>query len=76
MKQLCVQEWREIIQVLKTSSNSLRGQDTFGTRIYKKETFVWFMYCHLLDITDRPNKVYIFIKLRGSCFQFQQEKII
>ena len=51
----------------------LRGQDTLGTRIYKKKTFLWLMYCHFLD---RPNKVYIFIKLRGFCFQFQQEKRI
>ena len=55
---------------------TLRGQDTLGSIIYENETFVQLMYSHLLDIIDRPNKVYIFLKLRGPCFQFQQENRI
>ena len=36
----------------------LRRDDTFSAKIQENETFVLFLYCHLIDIADKPNKVY------------------
>ena len=36
----------------------LRRDDTFDAKIQENETFVLFLCCHSMDITDRPNKVY------------------
>ena len=45
----------------KTYLNTLlRRQDTFVAKMKEYETFVTFLYHHLINITDRPYKVYIF----------------
>ncbi len=54
--------------------SSLRGQDTLEEKACKTETSVSLKYCPLISIRDRSYKVYIFLKLRGSFFQFPQEK--
>ena len=35
----------------------LRRDDTFSAKIQENETAVAFLYCHSIDIADRPNKV-------------------
>ena len=43
--------------------NRLRRDDTFSAKIQENETCVPFLYCHSIDIADRPNKVYILYRV-------------
>ncbi len=65
-----------VLETLKTaqvtvSKHLLRRDDTFGAKIPENETSMPLLYHHSIDIEDRSNKVYIFLKLRGSRTHFQ-----
>ena len=47
--------------------STLRTHDTFTMKTTANETFVHFLYWNLITLLDRPNKVYIFLKLRAFC---------
>ena len=52
----------------------LRIEDTFSPETIKTETFVHVLCNHSSPFEDRPYKVYIFLKLRRFCNNFQKEK--
>ncbi len=50
---------------------SLRIHDPFSQKTTWNVTFMPFLWCHFISNQDRPNKVYISLKLRASCIHFK-----
>ena len=50
---------------------TLRIHDPFSQKTPWNVTFMPFLWCHFISNQDRPNKVYISLKLRTSCIHFK-----
>ncbi len=54
------------------NSTNLRIHDPFAMKTVGNETFPHIWWCNLIPRQDRPNKVYIFLKLGAICIYFEQ----
>ncbi len=47
-----------IVRMITVNTYTLRRDDTFGAKLQERKTCMPFVYCHSMDIIDRPNIVY------------------
>ncbi len=55
-------------------ADDLRIEDTFGLKTTENRMSLQFLYYRFITSLDRPNKVYIFLKLRATCIHFKREQ--